>query len=139
MTPERFRDLTDIYGADLRRWPEAEREAARACRRDHSADAEAALAWASALDRRLDRHRVAPPGAALHARIVASAPGAARSQRRMRIWRQGAGFAGLGLAGALAGALMIGVLVPITTQNDGDDGVYTMTAFDELPHELDGR
>ena len=29
MTPERFEHLADAYGGDLRRWPEAEREAAR--------------------------------------------------------------------------------------------------------------
>ena len=30
MTPERFLALLDSRGADLRRWPEAERDAARA-------------------------------------------------------------------------------------------------------------
>ncbi len=43
MTPERFRQLTEIYGAEPRRWPEAEREAALAYWRDHAAEAEKAL------------------------------------------------------------------------------------------------
>ncbi|MGO4411082.1 hypothetical protein AB4Y66_13640, partial [Brevundimonas sp. M-11_2] len=49
MTYERFEYLADAYGGDLRRWPEAEREAARALT---AVDARAAalLAQADRLD-----------------------------------------------------------------------------------------
>ena len=134
MTPERFQDLTEICGAEPRRWPEAPRKAAFAYMRDHAAEAEAALANASALDRMLGRHFVVPPSAALHELIVASAPKAARvTWQHARLWWQGAGFAGLGLAGALAGALIIGSFLPIDMQSDDDDGAYTITAFDDFP------
>jgi hypothetical protein len=33
MTPERFAALADAYGADLRRWPSREQDAARPCLR----------------------------------------------------------------------------------------------------------
>lgn len=49
MTLRRFRALADSYGADLQRWPETERDAARALLR-RSPAAESALAAAQRLD-----------------------------------------------------------------------------------------
>src|SRR5690606_1457714 len=53
MTRERFENLADAYGGDLRRWPEAEREAGRALA---AADPRAAalLLEADAVDALLD-------------------------------------------------------------------------------------
>jgi hypothetical protein len=167
VTPERFRELTEIYGAELRRWPAAEREAALGYMRDHRAEAEAILADADALDLILSRHTVTPPAAVLHERIVASAPkqafigkptkgllgllvGAsffAKTGRslfanvlrdRRWTWRpmglrwQSAGIASLGLAAALAGALVINIFMQVDRHSDDDESGYVVTAFDEL-------
>lgn len=132
MTPERFRDLADIYGADPRRWPAAEREAALAFMRDNPYEAEAAFARAAALDEMLSVYSVAPVPAALRERIIASAPGSRRRiWRRAGLWWQAAGLAGLGLAGALAGAIVFSAVMPFETQVDDDSG-YVITAFDEF-------
>ena len=54
----------------------------------------------------------------------------------MRLWRQGAGFAVLGFAGALAGALAIAVLIPMTSPPD-ENGAYAMTAFSDMARIMD--
>ncbi|MGO4332706.1 hypothetical protein AB4Z49_37345, partial [Cupriavidus sp. M-11] len=63
MTPERFRALTEAYGADPAHWPAGERAAgqAMAALPEHRA----ALAQAAALDALLAGHVVAAPDAAL--------------------------------------------------------------------------
>jgi hypothetical protein len=133
VTPERFRELTEIYGAEPRRWPAAERPAALAYMRDHAADAEAALADASLLDGMLSNYTVAPPGAALREQIAASTPKARKSTwRPAGFWWQSAGLTGLGLAGALAGALVISAfMMPVDRQDDEEESAYVVTAFDE--------
>jgi hypothetical protein len=133
VTPKRFRELTEIYGAEPRRWPAAERAAALAYVRDHGTEAETILADAEALDLMLSRHTVAPPAAVLRERIVASAPKDRRwAWRPMGLWWQSAGLASLGLAAALAGALVINIFMAVDRQSDDDDSGYVMTAFDEL-------
>jgi hypothetical protein len=74
MTPERFRTIVDAYGADARRWPEAERAAAQAWASAHRIEADAIFAESAPLDAWLDGHVVAPPPRALFDGIVASAP-----------------------------------------------------------------
>jgi hypothetical protein len=56
MTPTRFQFLLDAYGADLRCWPEPERDAAAALLASSPAAAEAQRA-ARRLDRSLDQAR----------------------------------------------------------------------------------
>lgn len=133
MTPERFRRLTEIYGAQPWRWPVAEREAALGYMRDRPAEAEAVLSEASALDGVLSRYALPHPSAALREKIIASAPAALK----FPCWPAGlrwqfAGLAGLGLAGALAGAVVISVFLPLDRQGDDDESGYVVTAFDEL-------
>ena len=111
MTPERFRVLLDSCGADLRRWPAAERDAARALLASDSAGLRAAHAEAAMLDRDLDAYEVAAPGAALVDRIAGAAGSAGRARSWWRIepfWPR-AGWALTGLAGAVAGALVVSV------------------------------
>ncbi len=108
MTPERFRIIVEAYGADSRRWPDAERDAARAWAGTHRDQAGAVLAEAAELDGWLGASRVEPASAALFERIVASAPAPAPrrlSWSRGRLWWSGAAVVGIGAAGALAGAL----------------------------------
>ncbi|OUL98758.1 hypothetical protein [Variovorax sp. JS1663] len=115
MTPERLRQLADAWGADPRRWPEAERAAALRLLA-HDTAARAQLARAVELDQLLDLHAVAAPDTALARR----AQDAMRAPPRtpVRWWWPGLGAAGLGLAGAAAGALAMSIalaaVVPAT-------------------------
>ena len=112
MTPERFEHLADAYGGDLRRWPETEREAARALA---AADLQAAalLHEADGLDALLD---AAPRVAASHAlreRVIAAAVGAGLGRRRragigVMAWLSGAGWAAAACAGAVFGVVLTG-------------------------------
>ncbi|QGZ65547.1 hypothetical protein [Paraburkholderia acidisoli] len=110
MTPERFHTLVDAWGADPRRWPEQERADALAWARAHRDEADAALAAALELDAWLARDFIEPPSRTLVERIVTSAPSLTpplprrKDASRRRFWWSGVGLAGVGLAGALAGA-----------------------------------
>lgn len=96
MTPERFKQIVDAYGADPNNWPQDEREAAKA-----SAAADP--------DRCRGIIASAPPG---HRRLTFG---------RRLVW-PGLGLAGVGLAGALTGALMVAVLLPRLSPTFGDVG-----------------
>lgn len=143
MTSERFHTLVEAYGADPRRWPEHERADALAWARAHRAQANAVLEEALALDAWLARDMIAPPSRALIEQIVTSGPVAvpvhkAPSKRRM-FWWSGAAFAGAGLAGALAGALAMSLVLlgnPPPAENDAGHGTahespsWMSTSFD---------
>ncbi len=116
MTSERFLALVAAYGADARRWPEAERDAARAFA---AADprASAALAEADVADALLQAYRVIQPSVALRDRVIASAAGAGlKAGREGRRWLDrlaitlGAGWAAAACAGVVAGVMMTGYL-----------------------------
>ena len=135
MTPERFRSLLDAYGADLRRWPEAERDAAHAVAGDR-AELRAAVAEAAMLDRELDCHEIAAPAAALIDRIVAAAASSSADAPSRPWWRTnpfwpGAGWALTGLAGALAGALLVSVALGDSSPAAAADWQKRGTAFNE--------
>ncbi|MDW6026319.1 hypothetical protein SAZ10_31625 [Mesorhizobium sp. BAC0120] len=136
MTPDQFRKLTKTYGAEPRRWPQGTQEAALGFMKSHPAEAQVALAEATQLDGMLDRHIVAAPDSALGQRIISSAPAARAIWQHARLWWQGAAIAGLGIAGALAGALMIGIFrAPDAAEYN--DGAHVVTAFDDISYELD--
>lgn len=137
MNHGRFRQLAETYGADLRRWPVDERAAAIAFMERSPTEAQAALTEALALDDALDRFVVAAPDTKLNDHIFRSAPMARAAWRRTRIWWHGAGLAGLGIAGALAGALTIAVLLPMTQPLNDEDSTYVVTSFDDISSELD--
>ncbi|MFD1554202.1 hypothetical protein ACFSHT_00985 [Paraburkholderia silviterrae] len=132
MTPERFHTLVEAYGADPRRWPEHERADALAWARAHRTEADAVLEEALALDAWLARDMIAPPSRALVEQIVALAPTPvpvhrAPSKRRV-FWWSGAAFAGAGLAGALAGALTMSLVLlgnpPPSANDSGHDAAH---------------
>jgi hypothetical protein len=138
MTPERFRRLTEAYGASPERWPDAERDAARALLASGDPGVLAAFADAQALDSLLDGQTVAAPGDALVRRIIASAP--VRSLpfwRRPRVWFSGVGFVGAGVAGVAAGALIVSLLTPaqITHGNGWFEQSYSGSAFSAAPDD----
>ena len=125
MTPERFRALLDSCGADLRRWPEAERDAARALLECGPADLRAARTEAAMLDRDLDAHEIAAPAAALLDRIAGQAVSSPSDEEARPWWRAApfwprAGWAIAGVAGAFAGAIVVSVAL-----GDGDTGAAT--------------
>src|SRR5260221_14201847 len=103
MTPARFSQLLEAYGADFRRWPETERASAHALVAQGSPELRRQLAEATQLDGLLDSHTVAAPEMQLVERIAAgmaqpgsTAPGARRWRTRW-LW-PGASLAGIGLA-----------------------------------------
>lgn len=139
MTLERFRRIVEAYGADPGRWPADERGAAQAFAAAHPALCRPVLDEAVVLDSWLAEDRVEPAGAPLAARLVASAPAsrAARRSGRRLVW-SGLGFAGIGFAGALAGALTVAVLLPALAPPAYDDDEGTVvTAFDDISPNID--
>ncbi|MGF6965243.1 hypothetical protein OKW43_002248 [Paraburkholderia sp. WC7.3g] len=110
MTPERFHQIVAAYGADARRWPEPEREAAQAWARAHRVEADAALSDAACLDAWLGADQIEPPSLELQRRIIDGAPSRRLAARR-RLWWSGAAVAGVGLLGGVAGAFAVSFFV----------------------------
>ncbi|MPW15577.1 hypothetical protein GCT13_01285 [Paraburkholderia sp. CNPSo 3157] len=146
MTPERFRAIVDAYGADARRWPEAERAAASAWADQHRSEANALLAEAARVDAWLASDSVEAPDAAFAERIVASAPTAVpapasarkrprwltlpgRRSRRAGLWWSGAAFAGVGLIGGFAGAFAVSFFLVTGTPSPASESSYLTTGF----------
>lgn len=94
----RFEALLDAYGAEPRRWPEAERSAALALVRADPAAA-ALLERAGAIDDLLGDYRVPAPSAALVA-AVTRRPFVTRA----RLWWSALLLGVAGITGALAGS-----------------------------------
>jgi hypothetical protein len=98
MTPEtateRFEELAQTYGGEIARWPEGEREAARALLAENAAQLSLVLADAAQLDRLLDLAPAQRPDAALLGRLIAAGCGAA-----------------LGLSAAAFAGIAVGVAV----------------------------
>lgn len=149
MTPERFTALLDAYGADLRRWPEVERAAAQALLAVGPPMLQQQLQNAALLDGWLDASAVPAADDALAARIAAVAaaaqradaapriePRPARPQRTRRFgsrwWWSGAGLAGVGLAGTLAGVFAASVLLRGAGAAGGTDWAERATAFSDI-------
>ena len=142
MTPDRFEQLLDAWGADPRRWPEAERAAAQEhLARDPSARALGARA--AELDALLDSHHVAPPDAALVRAVLDATGGSSQRCSRprrsivfpVRWWWSGmgiAGVAGIGLAGAAAGALAVSMALSaaLPILQASAEGAWPATAFE---------
>lgn len=117
----RFAALCDAYGGVIARWPAAEREAANRLAR--TPEGARLLARADRLDTVLDAWVVTPASSSLIERVAAGGP---RPSRRMPIgwWPS---LAGLTLAGAVAGSLLVSALPPLAT--GGDEAGYADTAF----------
>lgn len=120
MDRTRLGELAEAYGADWRRWPESEREAARALMTADPA-AERELFEARQLDAALDLAPRLEVSAALRERVIAAAPrpltgpfadlraGWRRSRAPGRsVWLSGMGVAAAICAGLLVGEAMVG-------------------------------
>jgi anti-sigma factor RsiW len=120
MTFERFKELLDAFGADLGRWPEAERASARALIA-RAPEAEAALAEARRLDALLDLYD--PPAdraaeARLHALLDAVSARVPVHAARV-IWPRAAALAAMLLLGVATGIVASG-LMPDAANGEGD-------------------
>jgi hypothetical protein len=125
MDQARASELAAAYGADIRRWPEAEREAARAWLA--TPDADRLLFEARGLDAALDASRPPSPSAALRDRVIASALAAGLTPARARkawdrlvLWA-GAGWAAAACAGVVAA---VGVTSHVTADAQADAVLY---------------
>ncbi|WP_062382297.1 hypothetical protein [Pseudomonas abietaniphila] len=120
MTPERFAQLADAYGANLNHWPEAVREDARRLIATGDSRVSVALDQAAWLDKRLDTHQAAQPDVLLMQKIVASAFAVERRSfwARYSTWLPSMGFVGVGLAGIAAGMLVVSLSLPLTGTPD---------------------
>lgn len=136
MTPERFCALLDAYGADLQRWPEAERSAAHLLAAQDVPELRRLLIDAASLDSVLDKHQVALPDDALMRRIVSTATAPSSTSTSKSWWQVGqwwprAGFALTGLAGALAGAFIMSAALRDTVPPNIADWQRVSTAFSD--------
>lgn len=107
MSLERFEDLAETYGGEIARWPEGEREAARALLAANGPRLAPVLAAAAQLDRLLDLAPAQGPSAALLGRLITAAPQPVASARR---WIAGLGAA-LGLSAAALAGVAVGVVI----------------------------
>lgn len=143
MTPERFRRLTEAYGAMPEHWPAAERAEAKALLDQRDPAVLAVLADARSLDLVLSRHSVAAPESDLVRRILASAPVAPLRPepvwKRPQWWLSGAGLVGVGVAGIAAGVLAISLTgsfyatpsnPPSLFDQTGESTVFSSTTAD---------
>lgn len=136
MSQERFAALADAFGADMRRWPAADRAAAQDLAQ-MSSSARACLAEADALDAVLDQSRVTAPSVELYQRILAQAPrpgmmrlraaGVASARSRLLRWLSGLGAVGVLTCGAVAGAAVVAVAGPSHIDADSLAGLYDQT------------
>jgi hypothetical protein len=137
MTAERLLELIDVYGADMRRWPDGERAAARALLASGPPALRERLQQAALLDQWLDSHGVAAPDDALLRRVVASSVSSTPVRQPgwpPRWWWPSAGLAAIALTGALTGGLVMSVALSSATQANGD-WLDRGTAFNRLPAE----
>lgn len=129
MARDRFEAILDAYGADPRRWPDAERAAAQAFAAVDP-EAPALLAAAADLDGAIHQAAPVPAEGPLREAIVASAR--STPPRRRSLWWAGAGL-GAALAGAAAGAVTVGVMAPrVSDELTVDQLASTATAFGDL-------
>jgi hypothetical protein len=128
MTPERFHQIVEAYGADPRRWPLRERAAAEAWASSHRAEADAVLSDATTVDTWLATDKIDPPGEALQQRIVERAP-VRRPAARRRLWWSGAAVAGVGLLGGVAGAFAVSFFVLTENAPALHDSSYLTSSF----------
>ena len=117
MDESRLKALADIWGADLRRWPAADAEAAARWTAANPALAERALFAARQLDAALDESPQPTVSMALRDRVIASAGAAGLRVRtgmgaalKRLFWIGGVGWAAAACAGVMVGATVSGHL-----------------------------
>lgn len=134
MNVHRVHSLIEAYGADHRRWPESERDAARALIAAQPAVFADALAEADAADAWLDAAPRPQVSAALRDRIIAQAQAQTMPSRRgWKVrphlnklgWALAGGWAAAAFAGAVAG---VGLSSELTQSVRADAVLYQASA-----------
>jgi len=113
MDETRFGELADAFGGDVRRWPEGEREAARAWIDAHPLEAERALFDARQTDAVLFASPTPMVSMALRDRVIAAASVRAQAawpSLRKLLWIGGVGWAAAACAGVMVGTTLSGHL-----------------------------
>jgi len=105
MTEERFAALAAAYGADIGRWPEGEREAARGLA--VRPDLRALLESEADLDHQLWQATIAAPSHRLSEAVIAMAPAPRRAGGGLARWLTAVGVAS-GMAAACAAGVAMG-------------------------------
>ena len=133
MTLERFKAILEAYGGDDKRWPAAERDAARTFAAS-SSEAQRLLADARMLDRLLDGAASSPTSRALEDRILASFPKgeAAGRSNWSRQWIPAGAIAASLMLGLATGAALPG-LAGLQTLEHSDPALL---AFSDLENDL---
>lgn len=132
---DRFAALVDAHGADLRRWPPAERDAAQALLRI-SPEARALRDAAGRLDAMLDRWRVPAHSTDLRLRVLRDAPRAGERRPSMprRLWHELGGWrlAAPALAAALTLGIGIGSTWPALEPDDAfETELFSLAQLDD--------
>jgi hypothetical protein len=133
MNLARFGDLAEAYGGDVRRWPESERDAARAWADAHPVEAERALFDARQTDAALFASPNPVVSMALRDRVLASATMKARAawpSLRKLLWIGGVGWAAAACAGVLVGTTLSTHLA-VQSQADAAVEQAMLGGFDE--------
>jgi len=131
MNAERLKHLAEAYGADTRRWPEAERKAAEALVTADGPWADRLLFDARQTDAVLDASARPVVSMALRDRVIASAMAAGLSPRKARLfWDRlvlwfGAGWVAAACAGVIAGV----TLTPHLTADAQADAVLYQSSL----------
>jgi len=136
MTPERFEELANTWGANLRRWPIAERIDAQALLK-FSATPKVSLVCTTLLDDLLEAHVIAPPDMTLIQAVLANAPVRNFMHgwcQRIAWWPPRAWGAGVGLIGTAAvGALVFSMIlssITLASQSTLQEKYWVTTIYD---------
>ena len=126
MNAQRFQNLAEAYGADLRHWPEAERGAARAFMDADPHGAERLLFGARQMDLVLEASSRAVVSHDLRERVIALAATAGLKPRARfafgrLAWASGAGWAAACAAGVLVG---LNLSQPAVSRAEADAVLY---------------
>lgn len=113
MNAEQFINLTQAYGADIKRWPEAYQKQAVNVIALNLVEVNLALDQARSLDEMFSSHETTPANRTLFENIVASAPKVKNESfwQRLNInsWTDLPSIIGTGIAGVAAGAFFVSI------------------------------
>ena len=120
MDANRFEHLASAYGADFKRWPQAERATAQVFAAQNRTECERMLFDARMVDVALDAVAVAQPTHALRQQVIALAP--KPRPRRLSsnpwFWIPSAGLAAACAAGVLVGVMAMDRASTATTADN---------------------
>ena len=126
MNAQRFQNLAEAYGADPRRWPEAERAAARAFMDADPHGAERLLFEARQMDLVLEASSRAVVSHDLRERVIALAATAGLKPRARVAFGRLAWASGAGWAVACAAGILVGLNLsqPAVSRAEADAVLY---------------